>query len=136
MATIHEQQVLWDRSATDLKRREDLVDDWQRNHKQREKKLMEIESLQEKKFQELNKREAMVLEEENKCKQLQTDLAEREQRLQVFSTRITNIDAQNHQKQASLTAMENALQKRMNDCDIRERELGKCCCYQRVCDWA
>ncbi len=44
MANMKEQQQQWDRSVTDLQRREDLVDDWQRNHKQREKKLQEIEN--------------------------------------------------------------------------------------------
>ncbi|RYH05439.1 hypothetical protein EON65_44685 [archaeon] len=73
MATMREQQEQWNRSVNDLQRREDLVDDWQRNHKQREKKLLEIEQIQEKKFAELNKREAVVLEEENRVKQVSSD---------------------------------------------------------------
>lgn len=102
MATMREQQEQWQRSITDLQRREDLVDDWQRNHKQREKKLLEIESLQEKKFQELNKREAIVLEDENKARLLNKELTEREQRLQISLSRITNMEVANSQKEEVL----------------------------------
>eukprot|EP00981_Chlorochromonas_danica_P005548 scaffold1129_cov164-Ochromonas_danica.AAC.13 len=123
MATMREQQEQWQRSITDLQRREDLVDDWQRNHKQREKKLMEIEHMQEKKFAELNKREALVLEDENKAKQINKELTEREQRLQISLSRIANTEVVNSQKEEQLNQLEASVKKRTHDCDIREREL-------------
>ncbi len=58
-----EQQEQWLRSVTDLQRREDLVDDWQANHRQRERRLGEVDAQQERKLAELSKREADIVEE-------------------------------------------------------------------------
>ena len=37
--TLKEQQGHWQQSISDLTRREELVEDWQKNHSQREKEL-------------------------------------------------------------------------------------------------
>jgi len=41
--TLREQQEQWQRAVSDLQRREDLVDEWQRNHRLKEAKLEEVE---------------------------------------------------------------------------------------------
>jgi predicted nucleotidyltransferase len=51
-----------------LQRREDLVDDWQRNHKAREKHLQELDVQYDQKTAEFNKREAAIAEQELKIK--------------------------------------------------------------------
>jgi chromosome segregation ATPase len=123
LANMKEQQDQWSRSITDLQKREDLVDDWQRNHKTREKKLLEIETLQEKKFLELNKRESFIAEEENRLKNFNKELSEREQRLQIGLSRVNNQESANNQKEETLNLQETSLKKKEHESDIREREL-------------
>lgn len=66
--TLKEQREQWQRSIENLQRREDLVDDWQRNHKARETHLKELDAQYEQKTQEFNKREAAIAEQELKIK--------------------------------------------------------------------
>ena len=51
LGTLKEQQEQWTRAVNDLQRREDLVDEWQRNHRTKEKKLEEISMAHVKKFE-------------------------------------------------------------------------------------
>lgn len=124
MATMREQSDQWQRSITDLQRREDLVDDWQRNHKQREKKLLEIEALQDKKFLELNQREGSVIEDEHRAKALSHELIEREQRLQVSLSRITHAEVENKSKEEALLLLSESIKKNTHLADVRDRELA------------
>lgn len=153
MGTMKEQQDQWQRSITDLQvslctrrtilkilcklyfntvpfsysefsqRREDLVDDWQTNHQQREKRLQETDAMQERKFAELNKREADLSAEEQKFKIAEKELKEREARLQVALSRVSNSEQTMAALEDKLNNYELQLKKRENDSDIRDREL-------------
>ena len=54
-----------------------VKDEWQRNHKQREKKLHDVDVANERKFAELSKKEADLAAEEQRIKVAQRELAER-----------------------------------------------------------
>jgi chromosome segregation ATPase len=110
--------------AVFLQRREDLVDDWQTNHTQRENRLKEIDSMQERKFAELNKREADLAAEEQKFKISEKELKEREARLQVALSRVSNSEQTVAALEDKLNNYELTLKKRENDSDIRDRELA------------
>lgn len=122
-ATLKEQLEQWQRSIVDLQRREDLVDDWQNNHREREKRISEMDEEREIKFNELLTREALLAEHEQKFKLLQRELQEREQRLQVALSRVANAEQTAASIEEKLRASETSLKKRGNESDIREREM-------------
>ena len=123
LGTMKDQQEQWQRSISDLQRREDLVDEWQRSHKQRERKLQEIDLLHEKTFAELSQREAAVSVEEQKLRITTRELTEREQRLQVGLSRVANTEQSLASMEEKLSTWEDTLKKRELDSDMREREL-------------
>eukprot|EP01038_Epipyxis_sp_PR26KG_P012022 gene12022-16093_t len=124
IGTMKEQEEQWKRSITDLQRREDLVDDWQKNHHKKEKNLQDVAAMQEKKFAELNKREAEISEHEQQFKIQQRGLQEREQKLQLGLNRVANTEQAMATLEDKLNAHEALLRKREQDADIRERELS------------
>ena len=99
------------------------MDDWQTNHTQREKRLQETDAMQERKFAELNKREADLSAEEQKFKIAEKELKEREARLQVALSRVSNSEQTMAALEDKLNNYEQQLKKRENDSDIRDREL-------------
>ena len=99
------------------------MDDWQTNHSQREKRLQETDAMQERKFAELNKREADLASEEQKFKIAEKELKEREARLQVALSRIANSESNIAALEEKLNNNEMNLKKRETDSDIRDREL-------------
>lgn len=123
LSTLKEQQDQWHRSIADLQRREELVDDWQRNHKQKEQRLNDKERDWDLKFAELNARESTLSELETKFKLQQRELQEREQRLQVALSRVANAEQASAAEEERLRIYEATLKKREGDCDMKEREL-------------
>jgi DNA repair exonuclease SbcCD ATPase subunit len=89
----------------------------------RENRLKETDAMQERKFAELNKREADLAAEEQKFKIAEKELKEREARLQVALSRVSNAEQTVAALEDKLNNYENALKKRENDSDIRDREL-------------
>lgn len=83
LTILKEQQGHWQQSISDLTRREELVEDWQQNHRQREKKLSDWNDQLDKKAAELSSRETLLSEAEQNFKVQQRGFSEREQRLQV-----------------------------------------------------
>jgi centromeric protein E len=122
-ATLKEQLEQWQRSIVDLQRREDLVDDWQNNHRDREKRISEMDEEREIKFNELLTREGLLAEHEQKFKLSQRELQEREQRLQVALSRVANAEQTAASIEEKLRASEASLKKRGNESDIKEREM-------------
>jgi DNA repair exonuclease SbcCD ATPase subunit len=126
--TLKEQRDQWQRSIENLQRREDLVDDWQRNHKAREKHLQELDVQYDQKTAEFNKREAAIAEQELKIKviccvspndlmnreeikfacvqAIQRELNEREQRLQVTLSRAASSEQSFQAAEEKLRAFE------------------------------
>lgn len=84
LTILKEQQGHWQQSILDLTRREELVEDWQENHRQREKKLLDWNDQLDKKAAELATREATLFESEQAFKVQQRGFSERESRLQVL----------------------------------------------------
>jgi uncharacterized protein (DUF3084 family) len=84
LTILKEQQGHWQQSISDLTRREELVEDWQQNHRQREKKLFDWNDQLDKKSAELAAREATLFESEQAFKTQQRGFSERESRLQVL----------------------------------------------------
>jgi chromosome segregation ATPase len=79
--------------------------------------------MQERKFAELNKREADLSGEEQKFKVSQKELQEREGRLQVALSRVANSEQTMAALEDKLNNYELTLKKRESDSDIRDREL-------------
>lgn len=123
ISSLKEQQEQWQRSINDLQRREDLVEEWQRSHRQRESRLKEMQQQQEEKFLELNGREKVLVEEGQSVQLQQRELSEREQRLQVAYSRVAASEQVVASHEEKLHQQEATLKKREGDCDMKEREL-------------
>lgn len=81
--TLQEQEGNWQQSIEALTRREELAAEWQNNHRSREKKIQDWDDQLKKKFADLSKREADLVEAEHAFKTQKRELGEREQRLVV-----------------------------------------------------
>ncbi len=124
LRTMKEQEEKWTSSIKDLQRREDLADDWQRNHKQKEKKALEVQADIKRQNDELTKRTADVVAEEQKLKLFQKEMNEREQKLQVSLNRVANSEATTAAMEEKLKDLEASLKKRELESDMREREIS------------
>eukprot|EP01035_Chromulina_nebulosa_P025025 gene25025-32616_t len=98
-------------------------DEWQRSHKQRERKLQELDIANEKKFADIGRKESEIATEEQRLKGAQRELAEREQRLQVGMNKLANTEQAMAALETKLSAADAAVKKREIDADFREREL-------------
>ena len=94
LLTLKDQQEQWQRSVADLQRREDLVEDWSRNHSSKEKKLQETEDALAKKATALRVRDDAVAEAEMKGKQHQKELDEKETKFQHAMAKVGNMEHQ------------------------------------------
>ncbi len=124
LSTLKEQQDQWHRSVIDLQRREDTVDDWQRNHHKQELKLNESLSEIEVKTAALNNKEGILNELEAKMKLKLRELQEREQRLQVAMSRIADSEQNIIDKEENYKLYEASVRKREIDCDIKDKALS------------
>ena len=123
LATLKEQQEHWKNSVDELKHREDLVDDWQKNHHIREKRLQEMISELEMKGLEVTNAQNKLAELEQKFKLRQRELQEREQRLQIALSRVADSEQVAASNEEKFKVFEIALRKREADCDMKERDL-------------
>ena len=124
LSTLKEQQDQWHRSVVDLQRREDTVDDWQRNHHKQELKVNEALSEIEVKTVALNNKESILNELEAKMKVKLRELQEREQRLQVAMSRIADSEQNIVDKEENYKLYESSVRKREIDCDIKDKALS------------
>ena len=121
--TLKEQESHWQQSIEDLTRREELVEEWQSNHRGREKKLQDWDDQLEKKFADLSKREAALVESEHAFKTQKRELGEREQRLQVALSRVAHTEQAVASLEEKLAIQENGLKVRESEMDVKEREI-------------
>lgn len=123
LGTLKEQQDQWQRAIQDLQRREQLVEEWQKNHRIREQKLEDIHDGYKEQGNDLSRRESKIIEGETQLKIREQELHEREQRVQVAVSQAAKAEQDAGLFEESLKANENNLRKRENECALKDREL-------------
>ncbi len=124
MSMIQEQKKQWENSVRDLRRREDLVNDWQKKHSSREARLKERDEAFEKKLKELRHREAENAKLELRIKADRKSLSEREQRLDTKLSRSLVKEQEVESELVRVGKLEEAVSTRESELDLKERELA------------
>ena len=123
MLTLKDQQEQWQRSVADLQRREDLVEDWSRNHSAKEKKIEDLQHQHERKVAALREREEAIISAEMEGKSILKDIADKEARLQTQRDKLTLSENALFAQEEKNAVVEAAFRKRETECDMKEREL-------------
>lgn len=124
MEHLEDQKEQWLRSATDLFRRETVIEDWQKNHAAREKRLKDLADEQEKRFNTLLEREIVVTEAEQALKTKESDFQMKEQRSEQYFAKVEATEKSYSLREENLTNLEGELRKREGEIEIREREMA------------
>jgi uncharacterized protein (DUF3084 family) len=103
---LEEQKDQWLRSATDLFRRETVMEDWQKNHAAREKRLQDLADEQEKRFNALLHREVVVTESEQALKAKEVEFQAKEQKREQYYCKIQTSEQAFTQRDEKLTNLE------------------------------
>ena len=90
---LEDQKDQWLRSANDLLRRETVIEDWQKNHSAREKKLQELDAEQEKRFALLLEREVVVTDGEQGLKVKEVEFQELERKAEQNMARVKETES-------------------------------------------
>lgn len=122
LGVLRDQETMWEVSIQDLKKKEDNVKEWERDHVEKEKTLNNDREELKSKTEEFNLRLAELAEQEKGHSQAVKDLEEREQGLRVTLNKIYQKDSERASAEKRLQALEAQLKKREGDCDLRDRE--------------
>lgn len=122
LGVLRDQETMWEVSIQDLKKKEDNVKEWERDHAEKEKTLHSDRDELKLKMEEFNLRMAELAEREKAHSQAVKDLEEREQGLRVTLNKIYQKDSERASAEKRLQALESQLKKREGDCDLRDRE--------------
>lgn len=121
---LEEQRDQWLRSATDLFRRETVMEDWQKNHEAREKRIQELDNEQEKRFNALLEREVVVTEGEQQLKTKEIEFQDKEKKLEQYLAKLQAREAGYASRDEKLMNLEGDLRKREGEIEIKEREIA------------
>jgi len=106
MEHLEEQKDQWLRSATDLFRRETVIEDWQKNHAAREKRLTELTDEQEKRFNALLEREVVTTDSEQALKTKEAEFQQKEERRNQYYAKVEATEKTYAQREEKLTNLE------------------------------
>lgn len=109
---INEQKLNLSLSISDLKKREEFVESYQKSYELREAKLNESIKQTNEQCEVLSNKEKKLNELEVKLQNQTKEINEREHRMQLMLSHIANSEKDNRQKNDHLTAFENALKKK------------------------
>jgi hypothetical protein len=123
MSMIQDQKQQWEASVRDLRRREDLVMDWQQKHSARENRLRERDEAFEVKVKELQKRENAATAQELELKKNRKKQEELEQRVQTKLSQSMEKDQLYEEEVKRVSDLENGIKKREDEMEMKEREL-------------
>jgi hypothetical protein len=119
---LKEEEGHWQQAIIDLTKREELMKEWQDNHKQREKRLKDTNDHLERLFKDLNQREANISEREQQMTLREKGILECEQRAATLSQRSHEMERRQNELQERLSKSELDHSLRENDLNEKEKE--------------
>lgn len=121
---MKDQHLQWQRSITDLQRREEVLSEWERSYKAQEKALKEREATIDKKLEDVYIKEGHLLSIEKENKNSLKLIAEKQIYIQNESSRLKNLESNLQTLSDDLKNLENNLKLRDNKCMILENEIA------------
>jgi hypothetical protein len=119
---LKEEESHWQQAIVDLTKREELVKEWQDNHKHREKRLKDSSEHLDKYFKDLNQREAQLSEREQQMTLRERSVMECEQRAAALTQRGHEMEIKQNELQEVLSKAETDLALRDKDLSEKEKE--------------
>jgi hypothetical protein len=118
-----EQRLNFDIAVLEVKRREDLIQEQQKNLNVRDQQLQERLQHVDQRFEELHHKEKSLGELDQRLNQQGKELTDREQRIQLMFSRVANTEKEYQVKNDILSTQESILKKKEYELAVKEQEL-------------